>query len=151
MKKVTLSVLAVIAFTLYLHAADPIQEYVAKYKFPQGSVINEINVLVENGVLTLSSSLGNTAIQKANADTFAISSYNGTAVFTRNEAKKITGLKIDVMGISLEGIRDDKENAGNGSVIPVLPVSKSTFPMKYLPSMLAEDTEEAASASSNPF
>lgn len=142
MKKLTLLIVALIFCGIYLHAADPLQQYVARYKFPPGSVVSEINVTLENGVLMLSSAMGNAAIDKtAAADTFSIPSYNGTAVFTRNEGKKINGLRIDVMGITLEGTREEKENLG-GSVAPALPVNKSTFPMKYLPAMLTMDDEE---------
>lgn len=143
MKKVTLFIFAFIICSLYLRAEDPFQQYVAKYKFPPGSVVSEINVVLDNGVLSLTSPMGNTPVEKTTAaDTFSIAAYNGTAVFTRNEGKKINGLKIDVMGISLEGIREEKENTGGGSVMPALPVNKSTFPMKYLPTMLTADIEE---------
>ena len=143
MKKLTLLTIALIFCGIYLHAADPLQQYVARYKFPPGSVVSEINVTLENGVLMLSSAMGNASIEKTSAaDTFSITSYTGTAVFTRsNESKKVNGLKIDVMGVILEGTREEKENLG-GSVAPALPVNKSTFPMKYLPAMLTMDDEE---------
>lgn len=142
MKKVTFFILLFIACSLYLHASDPLQQYVARYKFPPGSVVSEINVVLDNGVLSLTSSMGNTSIDRTAAtDTFAIPAYSGTAVFTRNEGKKINGLKIDVMGISLEGIKEEKDNSG-GNMLPALPVSKTTFPMKYLPAILTEDIEE---------
>jgi hypothetical protein len=143
MKKVTFFFLTFIVCSLYLHASDPLQQYVARYKFPPGSVLTEINVVLDNGVLSLTSPMGNAVIEKSGStDTFSIISYNGTAVFTRNESKKVNGLKIDVMGVSLEGIKEERENAGSGSVLPALPVSRSTFPMKYLPAMLTGDVVE---------
>jgi hypothetical protein len=142
MKKVTLFLSAFIICSLYVRAQDSLQQYVAKYKFPQGSVVQEINVVMENGTLSLNSSMGTAAIEKIAVDTFAISSYNGTAVFTRNEAKKISGIKIEVMGINLEGVKESKETISGGAVQPVLPVNTSTFPMRYLPSMLTGDDEE---------
>lgn len=143
MKKVTFLLITFIACGLYLYANDPLQQYVAKYKFPPGSVVTEINVVLDNGVLSLTSAMGNATIEKTTAaDTFSIPSYNGTAIFTRNEGKKVNGLKIDVMGISLEGIKEEKENIDGGSILPALPVNRSTFPMKYLPAMLTEDIED---------
>lgn len=138
MKKVTLFILGFIICSLYLHAADPLKEYTGKYRFSAGSVITEVNVVFDNGVLSLTSSMGATAIQKATADTFSIPNYNGTAIFTRNEQKKINGIKIDVMGISLEGVKEEKETIGS-TVMPPLPINKTPFPMKYLPSMLEGD------------
>lgn len=141
MKKVTFFILVFTICGLYLHAADPFKEYTGKYKFPSGSVVTEINVVFDNGVLSLTSTMGATAIEKATSDTFAIPNYNGTAVFTRNEHKKINGIKIEVMGVSLEGVKEEKETIGSG-VMPPLPVNKSPFPMKYLPSMLDGDIED---------
>jgi hypothetical protein len=140
MKKVTFFILLFTACALYLHAADPLKEYTGKYKLPVGSVVTEVNVVFDNGVLSLTSAMGTTAITKATADTFSIPNYNGTAVFTRNDQKKINGIKIDVLGISLEGIKEEKETIGS-SVLP-LPVNKAPFPMKYMPTMLQGDIED---------
>jgi hypothetical protein len=144
MKKVTIFLFIFIASGLYLKAQDSLQQYVAKFKFPQGSVVTEINVALDNGILTLTSSMGNAAIEKAGTDQFTIPAYNGTATFTRNEAKKVSGLKIEVMGILLEGTKEEKESVG-GNSIPPLPIYKSTFPMKYLPSMLIPEDEGSPS------
>ena len=141
MKKVTLLLLAFITFSLYLRAADPLQQYTGKYKFPPGSVVSEVNVIFDNGVLSLTSTMGNATIEKTCADTFSIAFYNGKAVFTRNDQKKINGLRIDVLGISLEGVKEDKETIGS-SMTPVLPVNKSTFPLKYLPALVGDDMLE---------
>ncbi len=138
MKKVTLLIFSIIICSLYLHAADPLKEYTGKYKFPSGSVVTEVNVVIDNGVLSLTSVMGTTAIEKSVADTFSLAAYNGKAVFTRNDQKKIKGIKIDVMGIKLEGVKEEKEISGSG-VMPPLPVNKSTFPLKYMPSILEMD------------
>ncbi len=141
MKKVTFFILVFVVSSVYLYAADPLKEYTGKYKLAAGSAVTEVNVVFGNGVLSLTSSMGSTAIEKTTSDTFSIPNYNGTAVFTRNEQKKINGIKIDVMGISLEGVKEEKETIGS-SVIPPLPVNQSPFPMKYLPTMLEGDIVE---------
>jgi len=149
MKKVTLFFFIFTGSFFYLKAQDSLQQYVAKYKFPAGSVVTEINVAVENGTLMLTSSLGNTAVEKTATDQFSIAAYNGTATFTRNEAKKVSGLKIEVMGLLLEGVKEEKETLGGN--VPPLPVNKSTFPMKYLPSMLTEEPADSPSEVPGPF
>jgi hypothetical protein len=113
MKKVTLLLSIFIAICFSLKAQDSLQQYVAKYKFPDGSVVTEVTVALENDALMVNSAMGNAALEKTDTDKFNMPAYNGTVVFTRNEAKKITGIKIEVMNISLEGTRE--ESAGGGS------------------------------------
>ena len=139
MKKFAFLLSIGIIYCITLKAQDSLQHYVAKYKFPQGSMVTEVDVVMENGVLMVNSTMGSAAIERSTGDEFTMPSHNGTVVFTRNEAKKITGIKIDVMNISLEGIREQKEN----SIIKMpVPIYKSTFPMKFLPSMLTGEAED---------
>ena len=135
MKKTSLFIAVFIVSCLSLKAEESLQEYAARYKFPQGSALTEINVVFENGALSLSSTLGTSAIEKTTDDHFSIPEYKGTAVFVRNGAKKITGIKIEIKGISLAGTREEKETTI--TAMPV-PISNSTFPIKYLPAMLTE-------------
>ncbi|MEY2917256.1 MAG: hypothetical protein RIS73_970, partial [Bacteroidota bacterium] len=103
------------------------------------ALIPEVDVVLDNGILQVNSSMGNALLEKTTADHFTIPLYNGTVVFIRNEAKKITGIKIDVMNINLEGTREEKEN----SIINMpAPIYKTTFPIKYLPAMLGEEFED---------
>lgn len=134
MKKALLLIAVFIISALSLKAEESLQEYAARYKFPQGSMIPEISVVFENGALSLTSPLGTSVIEKTTDDHFNIPNYKGTAVFVRNSAKKITGIKIEMKGVSLSGNREEKDNL---TTMPV-PISNSTFPIKYLPSMLTE-------------
>jgi hypothetical protein len=86
-----------------LYAQDSLKQYVGKYKFPEGSVVPEIEVAIENGALVFKSNMGTTSIEKNGGDEFSIPAYSGTATFTRNEAKKITGLHIEAGGTVLDG------------------------------------------------
>jgi hypothetical protein len=128
-----------ISSCLYLKAQDSLQQYTARYKFAQGALITEVDVVLDNGILQVNSSMGNALLEKTSADQFTIPLYNGTVVFIRNEAKNIIGIKIDVMNINLEGIREEKEN----SIINMpAQIYKTTFPIKYLPAMLDEEFED---------
>ncbi len=127
MKKVTLFLSLFIAVCFSLKAQDSLQQYVAKYKFPDGSAVTEVTVALENGILMVNSAMGNAALEKTTTfDQFTILAYNGTVIFTRNETKKVTGIKIEVMNISLEGTRE--ESAGGSDYermrIPRLPLPK---------------------------
>ena len=144
MKKTTILLTVFIVSCLSLKAEDSLQQYAAKYKFPQGSAITEVNVVFENGTLHLNSSLGTTSLETTGEDKFYMPANSGTIVFVRNEAKKITGIKFDVQNISVDGNREEKEAA---IIIPSTPVYKSTFPIKNLPAMLIQEDE----GSSNLF
>ena len=44
---------------------DSLQEYTGKYNFPEGSPVTEIGVIVESGVLTATSVMGNSELKKS--------------------------------------------------------------------------------------
>src|SRR3954467_9766791 len=82
------------------------KELIGKYKFPAGSVVEEVIVLQDNGALMMNSTAGTSALELIKGDSFNIVSFNGVAVFKRNEMKKITGVHIDASGYVLEGVKD---------------------------------------------
>ena len=95
------------SMTIAATAQDSIQvQLLGKYKFPDGSVVAEVVVTFENGGLTMTSSAGVSALELLKGDSFNIVSFNGTAVFKRNETKKVTGVHIEASGYVLDGVKD---------------------------------------------
>jgi hypothetical protein len=86
---------------------DTLQHYVGKYKFPDGSVVTEITVSVENGTLMASSTLGNAELKKIETDVFEIVGYGGTATFKRNSDGKVITVQIIVGDINMEGTKTE--------------------------------------------
>jgi len=85
---------------------DSLQEYTGKYNFPEGSPVTEIGVIVESGVLTATSVMGNSELKKSDTkDVFELVAYSGLASFKRNEDGKIIGLFIQVQDINMEGTK----------------------------------------------
>ena len=82
------------------------KEMTGRYKFPAGSVIDEANVTVDNGALTMSSSAGTSTLERIKGDTFNVVSFNGTCIFKRDDAKKINGVHVDASGYILDGVKD---------------------------------------------
>ena len=82
---------------------DTLQHYAGKYKFPEGSVVTELTVSVENGVLMASSPIGNAELKKMETDIFEIVGYGGTATFKRNGDGKVVTVQIVVGDINIEG------------------------------------------------
>jgi hypothetical protein len=84
-----------------------LQQYTGRYKFAEGGPVAEVTVVLDNGALSMNSSVGTSALQKQADDVFTIVQFQGTATFRRNEAGKIIGVSISAMGYSLEGKKED--------------------------------------------
>lgn len=138
MKKTTLLLTVFICSCLVTRAGASLEEYAAKYKFPQGSIITEASVVYENGTLHLNSSLGTTSLEITGDDKFYMPANSGTVMFIRNSAKKITGIKFDLQNVSVDGNREEKDADIN---VPS-PVYKSIFPIRNLPAVLTGETQE---------
>ena len=108
MKKFLLLLPLTIGLVLLATAQDSTlkKELVGKYKFPDGSVVAEVEVVLENGVLMMNSSAGTSNLDWIKADSFSIAAFNGTAGFRRNDAKKIVGVHIEAGGYVLDGVKD---------------------------------------------
>lgn len=108
MKKIVFILVLLAGFTTIHGQTDSLQEYTGKYKFPDGSPVTEIGVVVENGVLTATSAMGNSELKKTDTkDVFEIVAYAGTATFKRNAEGKITTLLIQVQDVTMEGTRSE--------------------------------------------
>lgn len=108
MKKAFLSFLFVMGFAAISFAQQDtaLVQFVGKYKFPDGSVIAEVTVILDNGALAMGSSYGNSALEKENEDLYAIVAFQGKALFKRDANKKIIGVSINAMGYQLEGTKE---------------------------------------------
>lgn len=95
-----------VAFSTVNAQVDSLQEYTGKYNFPEGSPVTEVGVIVENGVLTATSVMGNSELKKTDTkDAFELVAYSGLATFKRNDDGKIIGLLIQVQDITMEGTK----------------------------------------------
>ena len=108
MKQITpLFVLLLLTVCSGLMAQDSThKEITGKYKFPAGSVIDEVVVTQENGAFTMTASLGTSPLELIKGDSFNIVSFNGFAVFKRDDTKKINGIHIEASGYVLDGTKD---------------------------------------------
>jgi hypothetical protein len=107
MKRITLLLSLALLTVVAANAQDSTQkQFVGKYRFPEGSVVPDVDVVIDNGVLMMNSSAGTSTLELVKTDTFTITSFNGTAVFKRNDAKKVIGVHIDAGGYVLDGVKD---------------------------------------------
>jgi hypothetical protein len=108
MKAVFLSFLFGIVFTSVKGQApdSTLQEYTGKYKFPDGSVVTEVTVVIENGVLIAQTAIGNSELKKTESkDVFDIVAYAGVATYKRNTEGKISAVRVQVQDVDLEGTK----------------------------------------------
>ncbi|NDA62496.1 MAG: hypothetical protein EBX50_10685 [Chitinophagia bacterium] len=113
MKKIFLLMLLVGSFTAAFSQQAPsgdstLQQYAGKYKFPEGSVVAEVTVILDGGNLTMSSPVGTSPLEKKEEDVFVITQFQGTAKFNRDASKKIIGVTINAGGYLLEGTRTEE-------------------------------------------
>lgn len=107
MKKIILSLIVVLGVLVARGQSDSLQQYTGKYKFPEGSPVTEVGIVLENGVLMATSVMGNSELRKIEADVFEIVSFGGTATFRRNQDNKVVGLSIEVQDVRMEGTRTE--------------------------------------------
>ena len=89
---------------------DSLKEYTGKYKFPEGSEVTEVKVVVENGLLWAQSDKGNSELRRIEKDVFEVVVYSGTATFKRDDKGKINGLHIEVGDLIMDGTKSDEDS-----------------------------------------
>jgi hypothetical protein len=113
MRKIAFCLIASMAFLFVAAQQDTtLQQYTGKYVFKEGSAVPDMTVtLNENGVLIASSVQGSSELKKTEGDVFTIVAYNGLATFKRNDAGKVSWVKVEVGDIVLEGTRQESNAA----------------------------------------
>ena len=108
MKQVFLAFIIVMTSLVSQAQTDSLADYTGKYKFPDGSPVTEIGVVIENGILTATSVMGNTELRKTdNKDVFEIVAYGGTATFKRGEDGKVKMMRVQVQDVDMEGTKQE--------------------------------------------
>lgn len=114
MKKIIVFVFMLVGFTVVTNAQttpstpsdSTVNQILGKYKFADGSPVAEVTVALENGVLVMNSAAGSSTLEKSGEDVYVITQFQGTAKFTRNESKVVTGVTILAMGYELVGTKE---------------------------------------------
>ena len=81
----------------------PLEDFVGKYVFPDGSVVPEVDVIISGNALSMSSTAGTSVLTELGIDSFQIVEFSGIAVFKRGDDKKVNGVHIEAMGYVLDG------------------------------------------------
>ncbi len=86
---------------------DSLKEYAGVYVFPDGSVVPEVEVILNDTTLTINSSAGSSLLVKQDKDLYTIVEFSGTALFKRNEAGKVVAVHIEAGGYILDGTKKE--------------------------------------------
>jgi hypothetical protein len=101
-----LSVVCSLSFSSFSQEA-PLENYLGKYVFAADNPVPYVEVKMNGTTLISESPMGSATLQRVEADVFAIIEYNGLAEFRRNGEGKIVGVKVSVMGLEMEGTREE--------------------------------------------
>ncbi len=109
MKKLLFTLSMLVGFIAANAQTDTLlQQYTGKYVFPDGSPVKEIGVVIQDGILTATSVMGNSELRKTETkDVFEIVSFAGTATFKRNGDNKVNALQIQVQDVNMEGSKTE--------------------------------------------
>ncbi len=109
MKKIFFSLLLFLGTMTVFAQSDSLnlKEYTGKYVFSEGSPVSEISVIMESGILTATSVMGNSELKKTDTkDVFDVVAYAGTATFNRSEDGKIKTLRVQVQDVDMLGTKE---------------------------------------------
>ena len=81
----------------------PLEDFVGKYVFPEGSVVPDVDVTLSGSALTMSSAAGSSVLTELGIDSFQIVEFSGIAVFKRGDDKKVNAVHIEAAGYVLDG------------------------------------------------
>lgn len=108
MKKPILLLLLLVAGAFSTQAQqkpDSLSDYVGVYVFAEGSVVPEVEVILSDSTLTITSSAGTSMLVRQDKDLYTIVEFNGTALFKRDAAGKVVAIHIEAGGYILDGTK----------------------------------------------
>ena len=85
----------------------PLKDYTGVYVFPEGSVVPEVEVILQDSLLMMNATAGNSELVRIEKDLFNVVAFNGTAQFKRDEAGKVIGVHIEAAGYILDGTKKE--------------------------------------------
>ena len=84
----------------------PLNDYLGKYIFAEGSPVAEVSLTVEDSSLVINSAMGSTSLEKKGVDSFYLATYDALVIFKRKEGKAVESISIFVQGMELIGKKE---------------------------------------------
>ena len=106
MKKILLLSTLLLGVFISIQAQDTtLTQFTGKFKFAEGSPVQEVVINADNGALVAVSAMGTFVLQKTGEDQFFIAEFQAPVVYKRDSNKKVVGLTINVSGMVLEAVK----------------------------------------------
>lgn len=107
MNKIVAIIAFAFAFSLSALAQDaPLDNYIGKYNFPEGSPVTSVELKVVDGVLMGESQMGPATFKRIEKDMFAVIEHNAVAEFKRNADGKVISVTVTVDTLVMEGTKE---------------------------------------------
>jgi len=106
MKKILLLSTLLLGVFISIQAQDTtLTQFTGKFKFAEGSPVQEVVISADNGTLVAATAMGSFVLQKTGEDQYFIADYQAPVIFKRDSNKKVIGLSISVSGMVLEAVK----------------------------------------------
>jgi hypothetical protein len=94
------------AFMTVNAQTGPLNDYLGKYIFAEGSPVAEVSLTVQDSSLVINSAMGSTMLEKKGVDSFYLATYDALVIFKRNDGKSVESISIFVQGMELVGRKE---------------------------------------------
>lgn len=94
------------AFASVNAQSGPLNDYLGKYIFAEGSPVAEVSLTAEDSSLVINSAMGSTTLEKKGVDSFYLATYDALVIFKRKEGKSVESISIFVQGMELVGKKE---------------------------------------------
>jgi hypothetical protein len=84
----------------------PLNDYLGKYVFAEGSPVAEVSVTMQDSSLVINSAMGSTMLEKKGVDSFYLATYDALVIFKRKDGKSVESVSILVQGMELVGKKE---------------------------------------------
>lgn len=101
-----LTLLLMGAFLSVNAQSGPLNDYLGKYIFAEGSPVAEVSLTVEDSSLVINSAMGSSSLEKKGVDSFYLATYDALVIFKRKEGKSVESVSIFVQGMELVGKKE---------------------------------------------
>lgn len=106
MKKILLLSTLLLGVFISIQAQDStLTQLTGKFKFGEGSPVQEVEITVDNGALLIGSAMGSSVLQKTGEDEYLIPDFQAALIYKRDSNKRVVGLTINVSGMVLEAVK----------------------------------------------
>ena len=106
MKKILLLSTLLLGVFMSIQAQDStLTQLTGKFKFAEGSPVQEVVITLDNGALLIGSAMGSSVLQKTGEDQYLIPDFQAALIYKRDNNRKVVGLAINVSGMVLEAVK----------------------------------------------